>query len=117
LLSRKDARAKHIVQAIGSSSTTKGKEFAQKFCSTASPSIYGSYEEVYQDPNVDIVYLGTPHALHLQNALDAINAGKHVLCEKPLTINSKEAATMIAAARAKGVFLMEGTYHPLAILF
>lgn len=58
---------------------------------------------------MDVVYIGTPHALHSKNALDAINAGKHVLCEKPLTINAKETDALIAAAKAKDVYLMEGT--------
>ena len=54
------------------------------------------------------MYIGTPHSLHKRNCLDAIAAGKHVLCEKPFTINEKEAQEVINAAMEKGVFVMEG---------
>lgn len=85
----------------------KAEAFISKNLKTK-PKAYGTYEEVYNDPNVDIVYIGTPHALHKINALDAINAGKHVLCEKPFTINANEAQIVIAAAKEKNVFVMEG---------
>lgn len=112
-LSRSDARAKHAIRAVGSSSEIKAQTFVTKFVPrVAQPSVscYGSYEGVYNDPNVDIVYIATPHAFHKQNCLDAIKAGKHVLCEKPFTINLQEAKTVIEAARDKGVFLMEGMW-------
>jgi dihydrodiol dehydrogenase / D-xylose 1-dehydrogenase (NADP) len=102
---------RHTVQAIGSSSLTKATTFSDKFIpanAVERPSLYDSYEQVYNDPNVDIVYIATPHALHLKNALDAIHAGKHILYEKPMTITAKDAETLILAARKKGVFFMEG---------
>jgi predicted dehydrogenase len=108
---RPDATTKHIVQAVGSSSKEKGTAFIVKNAPSSNPSIYSSYAEVYNDPEVDIVYIGTPHSCHLQNALDAINAGKNVLCEKPMTINAKEAKILINAAKSKGVFLMEGKFE------
>jgi dihydrodiol dehydrogenase / D-xylose 1-dehydrogenase (NADP) len=113
LAPRPDAHAKHTIAAIGSSSLDKGNAFVDKLWSggnesRARPSVYADYRGVYDDPSVDIVYVGTPHALHRQNCLDAIAAGKHVLCEKPLTINEREAREVAEAARAKGVFLMEG---------
>ncbi|EON64907.1 hypothetical protein W97_04141 [Coniosporium apollinis CBS 100218] len=115
LLDRPDARASHSFVAIGSSSTQKGNTFVSTIWASASssaprPTVYDDYHSVYNDPNVDIVYIGTPHALHAQSCLDAIAAGKHVLCEKPLTINEKEAQTVIAAAKEKGVFLMEAVW-------
>lgn len=55
-----------------------------------------------------ITCAGTPHSYHKDNALAAIAAGKHVLCEKPMTVTAAETEVMIAAAREKGVFLMEG---------
>lgn len=112
-LPRKDARAKHTVQAVGSGDKAKAERFVSNFCSSAvqsAISCYGSYQEVYEDPNVDIVYIATPHAFHKQNCLDAIRAGKHVLCEKPFAINAKEAKEVIDAARGKGVFVMEGMW-------
>ncbi|XXH01799.1 hypothetical protein Hte_008160 [Hypoxylon texense] len=110
VLDRKDAKARHVVQAIGSSSLEKGKAFVEKHLSGHSPTLYGDYEGVYADPNVDIVYIGTPHAFHKQNCLDAINAGKNILCEKAFTLNAKEAQTVFEAAKAKGVFVMEAMW-------
>lgn len=57
---------------------------------------------------MDIVYIGTPHAFHKQACLDAIAHGKHVLCEKPFTLNRREATEVFDAARKQGVFIMEG---------
>ena len=111
LVDRLDALAEHSIAAIGSSSMAKGESFVGKFWKDSNyskPAVYEDYRGVYEDHNVDIVYVGTPHALHKQNCLDAIAAGKHVLCEKPLTINEKDAIEVVVAARQKGVFLMEG---------
>ncbi|KAI1370559.1 NAD(P)-binding protein [Hypoxylon crocopeplum] len=116
VLDREDARAKHIIQAIGSSSFDKGAAFVEEYLTGHSPTVYGSYEEVYADPNVDVVYIGTPHAFHKKNCLDAINAGKNVLCEKPFTLNTKEAKEVFEAAKARGVFVMEAMwtrFYPL----
>ncbi|KXJ97326.1 hypothetical protein Micbo1qcDRAFT_211587 [Microdochium bolleyi] len=104
------ATTRHIIQAIGSSSKDKGSAFATKNCPTHSPAIYDSYEGVYNDPNIDIVYIGTPHTLHRRNTIDAITAGKHVLCEKPIAINARDAQEMFDAARDKCVFLMEAVW-------
>lgn len=109
MLDRKDALVTHIVQSIGSSSKEKADTFAKKHAGSATPTLCASYQEVYNDPYVDIVYIGTPHSLNLKNSLDAIAAGKNVLCEKPLTINAKETEQVIAAAKAKGVFYMEAS--------
>jgi predicted dehydrogenase len=59
---------------------------------------------------VDCVYIGTPHSFHKQNCLDAIKAGKNVLCEKPFAMNVKEVEEVFAAAKAKGVFVMEAMW-------
>ncbi|OAA53935.1 dimeric dihydrodiol dehydrogenase [Niveomyces insectorum RCEF 264] len=110
VLDRPDAKAKHIVQAIGSSSLAKGKAFAEKYLPGLEPTVYPSYEQVYNDASVDIVYIGTPHGFHKQNCLDAIRAGKHILCEKSFTLNAKEAREVFAAAKAKNVFVMEAMW-------
>jgi predicted dehydrogenase len=118
VLSRKDAKAEHIVQAIGSSSLEKGKAFITKHIPNSSPTVYDSYEEVYSDSKVDIVYIGTPHVFHKKNCLDAIAAGKNVLCEKPFAITAKETKEVLAAAKAKGVFIMEAMwtrFNPVAL--
>ena len=68
---------------------------------------YGSYEALLADPEVQAVYIATPHTLHAEWCLKAAKAGKHILCEKPLTLNHAEALAVIEAARKHGVFLME----------
>lgn len=122
---RPEARAKHTITALGSSSIAKGDAFVAKIWGSGNgagkgsvakapprPKVYADYRGVYEDPNVDIVYIGTPHSLHRENCLDAISAGKHVLCEKPITINEREAREVVEAAREQGVFLMEGALWP-----
>ena len=68
------------------------------------------YDRLLADDAVDVVYVATPHAHHHEIALAALNAGKHVLCEKALTVNAREAAELIAVARANGLFLMEAVW-------
>ncbi|MBN2743880.1 MAG: Gfo/Idh/MocA family oxidoreductase [Marinilabiliaceae bacterium] len=71
---------------------------------------YGSYEALINDPHVDVVYIATPHNLHFSNTMMCIDAGKHVLCEKPFAVNAREVHQMIDRARDKGVFLMEAMW-------
>lgn len=116
-LPRPDARAHHKITAIGSSSLSKAEAFAKKHLPNTTPKCYANYESVYNDPDVDIVYIATPHAFHLENSLAAISAGKHVLIEKPMAMNAKQAKQILAAAKEKGVFAMEGMwtrFFPLA---
>jgi predicted dehydrogenase/aryl-alcohol dehydrogenase-like predicted oxidoreductase len=68
---------------------------------------HGSYEALLADPEVQAVYISTPHPMHAEWAIQAAEAGKHILCEKPLTLNSDEAMAVVEAARRHGVFLME----------
>jgi predicted dehydrogenase len=118
-LSRSDARARHVIQAIGSSSSEKGQAFVESNISKKKPPpTVQTYQEVYSNPAVDVVYIGTPHAMHKQNCLDAIAHGKHVLCEKPFAINAKEAKQVLEAARHKGTFVMEAMwtrFQPLVV--
>jgi predicted dehydrogenase len=89
------------------------KEFADKW---KIPATAASIPELLADKNVEAVYVATPHPFHEEQALAAIAAGKPVLCEKPLAMGAAAAEKVIAAARAKGVFLMEGYMyrcHPL----
>src|ERR1700741_3463232 len=84
----------------------------------ASPARYGvgpscaDYSSLVTDPDVDLVYIATPHALHHQNMLACIRAGKSVLCEKPFTINAGEAREEIEEGRRRKVFLMEDMLSP-----
>ena len=109
---RPDAKAKHIIQAIGTSSVQKGKDFAAKYIKngTVEPTIYGTYDELYADPNIDCVYIGSPHGFHKRDLLAAINAGKNVLCEKAFTINAREAKEVFEAAKQKGVYVHEAMW-------
>ena len=67
------------------------------------PEIYGSLEDVLADPNVDSVHLATPNRLHFEQAQQVLNAGKHVLCEKPLAMNSAESAELVKLAEQSGL--------------
>ena len=71
---------------------------------------YASYEELVQDPVIDVVYIATPHSAHLENMLLCFEAGKPVLCEKPFTINADEARVAIDRARQAKLFVMEATW-------
>ncbi|WAO84647.1 Putative dimeric dihydrodiol dehydrogenase protein [Fusarium falciforme] len=121
LAPRSDAPAKHTIVALGSSSIDKGNAFVDKVWEKTPdqhrPQVYADYQGVYNDPNVDVVYVGTPHSVHKKNCLDAIAAGKHVLCEKPFTINEKEAQEVVDAARRKGVYVMEAVWTRFFPLF
>ncbi len=71
---------------------------------------YGSYEELVADPDVDAIYVATPHSHHREHAMLALSHGKHVLCEKALAINSREVAEMFSLAKEKKLFLMEAMW-------
>jgi predicted dehydrogenase len=92
------------VAAVAARSGDRAAEFAARF---GIPKSYGSYEELLADDEIDIVYISTPHPLHAVWAINAAEAGKHVLCEKPLTMTHADAELVIDAARRNDVFLME----------
>ena len=101
--------------AVASRSQEKADAFGDEFGATKK---YGSYEALANDPDVDAVYIGTPHPMHKPNTLLCLNAGKHVLCEKPFAVNSSEVKEMIALAREKNLFLMDAVwtrYFPVMI--
>lgn len=93
--------------AVGSRTQDAADEFGARF---SIPRRYGSYEELASDPDVDIVYIGTPHSHHYDNSLMCLKAGKHVLCEKSFTVNARQAAEVIALARKKKLFLMDAVW-------
>ncbi len=95
------------LHAAGSRSRSKADAFAKTHKAQCA---YGSYVQLVADPDIDIIYVGTPHPMHLENTLMAIEAGKHVLCEKPIAMNAAQTRRMIAAARKKDVFLMEAMW-------
>lgn len=111
LLDRKEAKAIHEIHAIGSSSESKGIDFVNKFDKLQSSKPFvGSYDEIYVREDVDIIYIGLPHVFHKEQTLKAIENGKHVLVEKPATINAKDFEVLIKAAKSKNVFLMEAVW-------
>jgi predicted dehydrogenase len=93
--------------AVGS----RRQETADRFGDTHGiPKRYATYEALVADPEVQAVYVATPHPLHCENTLLALDAGKAVLCEKPLAMNMAEGERMMARAREKGCFLMEAMW-------
>ena len=94
----------HAVTACASRSESRAELFARYY---DIPRSYGSYSELFQDAQVDIVYIATPHDSHAALSIAAMQQKKHVLCEKPLAVNAKQVRSIIKAARANEVFMME----------
>ncbi len=90
--------------AAASRDLQRAGEFAEEFGFDRS---YGSYEEMVMDPNVDAVYIATPHSFHREHTLLCLNHKKAVLCEKAFAINKREAEEMVVCAKANNTFLME----------
>ncbi len=90
--------------AVASRTQTAADDFAGKYPGTRP---HGSYEALLADPDVEAVYISTPHPMHLEWVIRAARAGKHILCEKPIGMNHAEAMAAAEAARQNGVFLME----------
>ncbi|HET8527092.1 MAG TPA: Gfo/Idh/MocA family oxidoreductase [Actinomycetota bacterium] len=90
--------------AVGSRSPERSRAFADEFALRGSR---GGYEAVIEDPGVDIVYVATNHPSHREWATRAADAGKHLLCEKPLAVNRADAEAIVDAARRNDVFLLE----------
>ncbi len=85
--------------AVGSRSIDRARAFAERF---DIPNAHGSYEELAADPLVDIVYVATPQSSHERDTLMFLEAGKHVLCEKPFALNAAQGQRMVDAARDRG---------------
>lgn len=100
--------------AIASRSVIKARAFAQEH---KIPKAYGSYEEMVADPDIDLVYIATPHSHHFEHSVLALEHGKPVLVEKAFTANASEAERLITLARRKGLFITEAIwtrYMPLS---
>jgi predicted dehydrogenase len=92
------------VASRGSAGADKfGREFGIGRC-------HASYQALADDPDVDVIYIATPHAMHAENTLMCLNGGKHVLCEKAFAMNRREAAEMLDLARHKQLFVMEAMW-------
>ena len=95
------------MEAVGSRSPERAEAFAKKY---SIPRSYGSYEQLVADPDIDVIYIASTNNAHLENTKLALNAGKHVLLEKPFTLDASEARELVSLARAKGLFLMEAMW-------
>ncbi|KAM0746127.1 NAD-binding protein [Meredithblackwellia eburnea MCA 4105] len=114
---------KHSVVAVASRSVEKAEQFVDDAWKKAGLTdkegvkTYGSYDELYRDQNVDVVYIGSPHSLHFKDVHAALSAGKNVLCEKPCTVNADQIKILVDLARTKKVFFMEAVwtrFQPIA---
>jgi predicted dehydrogenase len=101
-----EAVAESEISAVASRSEKRAKSFAEEY---SLPHSFGSYEALAES-DVDIVYVATPQSEHLANTLMCLENKRHVLCEKPLALNARQAQRMIETARSKGLFLMEGMW-------
>jgi len=97
----------NTLYAVAARDAERAAAFAARFGATHS---HGSYRAVIEDPAIDIVYIATTHPFHREQALMAIDAGKPVLVEKPLTLNAPQAREVLTAARRRGVFAMEAVW-------
>ena len=95
------------LKAVASRSLTRATEFAKKY---AIPKSYGSYQELYEDDDIDAIYVATPHTFHLKNSSDALFHDKAVLCEKPITTDPGHLRDLLASAEKTGGYLMEGMW-------
>ncbi len=97
----------NVLYAVASRDKKKAKTFGQKFNAVK---FFDSYEELIKDPDIDVVYIGTPHTFHFENTMMCFKYRKSVLCEKPMGIDYNEVNIMINEARSKNLFLMEGIW-------
>lgn len=93
--------------AVGSRSRENARDFGDKFHVSRR---YGSYRQLAEDNDVDIMYIATPHNSHSENTIMCLDVGKAVLCEKPLAVNASQVKAMIDCARREKLFLMEAMW-------
>jgi predicted dehydrogenase len=110
--------ARQLTETVVTAVAARDRAQAQRFAAAYGiPVVHDSYEALIADPDIDAVYNPLPNSLHARWTLRAIEAGKHVLCEKPFTSDAAQAREVAAAARASGLVVMEAMhyrYHPLA---
>ncbi len=126
VLSAADIAVKRVAPAIAASSNGRlvaiGSRNPQRaeelFAFAPEVIIYGDYESVVNDPEIEAIYIPLPNSLHAEWTIKALQAGKHVLCEKPLAVTAEQGVTMVQAARENGMLLMEAfmyRFHPQTI--
>src|SRR5215469_5414113 len=99
--------AGHTVTAVGSRAKESAEGFAALF---ELPAAHPSYESLVADPSVDLVYVATPHPQHYPNAKLALDAGKHVLVEKPFTLNAAQARALVTLAASRDLLVLEAMW-------
>lgn len=97
----------HTVTAVGSRTEESARAFAAEH---GIPNVHGSYAELVADPEVDAIYVATPHPAHHEHGMLALEAGKHVLMEKPFTINADEARELVETAASRGLVILEAMW-------
>ena len=96
-----------VVQAVASRSLESATEFALRY---AIPTAHGNYQDLYSDPDIDAIYIATPHNFHLQQTLASLRANKSVLCEKPITINPNQCIELMHKMRKSDSSVMEAMW-------
>lgn len=95
------------LEAVASRDLSKAKQFAEAF---GSAKAYGNYEALINDPEIDVIYIATPHAFHNEQALLCLQKKKAVLCEKPMALNAQQVKQMLQASKENNIFLMEALW-------
>ena len=98
---------KNALVSVASTNLERAQSFANKF---GIPSWYGSYKEMLEKENLDVVYIASPHSFHFEQAKSCLEMGVSVLCEKPVTINAAQLQVLITLASQKGLFFMEALW-------
>ncbi|KAH9882732.1 hypothetical protein J1614_000097 [Plenodomus biglobosus] len=99
-----------IVAAASSTSRARAQSFLDEIGAPSTAKAYGTYADLTRDKSIDIIYIATPHSLHYANARMVLAAGKHVLIEKPMTLNAAQCRVLMAVARERGLFMMEAVW-------
>src|ERR1700761_1748333 len=96
-----------VLHAVASNNEERAKDFAEQHSAKI---WYNNYGQLVNDPNIDAIYIATPHGFHTENALLCLSHGKPVLCEKPMALNRKQVQQMVDASRQNNTFLMEAMW-------
>ena len=108
---------KNKIVAVAARNSDRAESFKKELNLDQSVKVYGSYEDLFNDQDVDVVYIGTVNHEHAATTLKALDFGKNVLCEKPIAPNVKDAKPLFEKAREKNLFLMEATWTRVFAVF
>jgi phthalate 4,5-cis-dihydrodiol dehydrogenase len=108
-LSARGLQAHPAIRLIASANPSEASRRA--FETTFGGKTFSDYKDMLRDPSIEIVYIATPHQMHNQHVIDCLNAGKHVVVEKPISIDLKDARAMTCLAADKGLHLLVGPSH------